>query len=86
MPITTIPMSEEMYEANEIRKWAKSEVVRHLASLEDVITELEVLDPDTYSEIIEEARIAISSVRKVPGMIDSAFWSHNQRMSLMQGS
>lgn len=83
MPTPTIPMSEETYEANEIRKWAKSEIVRHLASLEDVITELAVLDPDTYGDIIEEACIAISSVRKVPGMIDTAFWSRRQFVTLV---
>lgn len=74
---TTIQMSDEMYEANEIRKWAKSEIVKHAAAMLDVLTELALLDFDTYSEMIDEAREAIRTVRKVPGLIDGAFWGRH---------
>lgn len=75
--IAKIPFSEEMYEANEVRKWAKSEMIAHTKAMVLILEELAVVYGDTYGEVVAEVRDAITYTLRIPGLIDSAFWSRH---------
>lgn len=75
--IAKIPFSDEMHEANEVRKWAKSEMIAHTKAMVCILEELAVVYGDTYGEVVAEVREAILPTLRIPGLIDSAFWSRH---------